>query len=311
MNNLIKKNITMIALSLFSVSSFSTTTDLHNMSTAISSYSDFKSGVGDDPLSIVNSSYKERYFNEISTEVDSQKEVIISTFIESNDYSIAYKLKEFSSSESDELSSIYTSNFDEDGVFNPEAYSDSYESFMASKRLSREIALDSYYDGMADAINEGYDLSNEYESSIKEDIYTAQNNLISLITTDASDRKSNLNNILTNASERLADYSPLALETQTAAYQFADCGTACEIEDPPSVDPVDPPSTTGTWVFQSGDTTSDCDSSCTMAFLSANPSSEPSGTCDNIGDVSYWSTVISVDVRAQDSTVYTSEYECI
>jgi hypothetical protein len=311
MKNISKKNMIIIASGLLSANAFSQAVELHDMNNAASSYSNFKAGTGSDPFSAIDSGYKERYLNEITTDVDAQKSKLTETFIDSSEYNVITKLKKLSSSESETLTSIYKSNFDEDGMFNAEAYAYSYETFMDSKRSSREVALNEHYNGMIDTISQGDDLSIEYGLNVKADISNAQNNLISLISTESSNRKANLNNILVSASERSGNYSPLISETQILANQFADCGSACVIPEPVVIEPIEPPVITGVWTFQSGNTTSNCGGGCTTGLLSANPETIPAGTCDIVGKKASWTVVMGVNARAQSSTLYTSQYTCI
>jgi hypothetical protein len=285
--------------------------NLHDIGVATSSYNSFKSGSGDDPFSIIDSSYRSRYSDEVELGVSSEKDNMSDTFLKSSDYDILSSIKSTAGTNSEVLSNIYKSNLDDEGNFNSEAYADSYSDFIDDKRSLSSSALNERYVGMLNLIKDGSDLTNSYTGAIDSDISTAQSNLISLVNSISMDKKTYLNSILSDASSRVANYPDLASDTRTLAGEYAGCGDACYI--PPPQDPPenpDPPEEKMYWSAETSYITDNCDGRCTQDLLDANPPSQPSGECFTLGDMSQWSTVISVDVRAQNSRIETVIYSC-
>lgn len=212
--------------------SVSTYYELHNPSSASSAYQSFKEGSGDDPFKLLDSGYRGRYSYDLSKNVVGEKQEMVDSFLESNESDILGMTKSRLENEKGALSSMYERHFDAEGNFDAESYADAYQSHMDSKRLSREEDIDRRSDALVETMSQGLDLQRGYRDSLINDVSTAQDNLVSIISSESQEKKTALDEIRTNALSRQSDKDDLLNDTLALANQYTDCGAACDFPPP-------------------------------------------------------------------------------
>lgn len=213
--------------------------ELHNSATAKSLYESYKNGNSEDPFFSLDTGYKWKYSSDIETYSQTEKNRIFEDFIGNENNDLSSYIHSSYGSDNSLLSQLYSSHFDKNGIFDAAGYAEAYENLLITKRNSREAALDNRYLGLKYVIESSDDITALYRAEVNSNIGAAQVNLLTAINQDTINRKSSLNNILTDAVGRsTSQYSNLEGIT-LAANTYADCGSACELPEIP-VEPDTP-----------------------------------------------------------------------
>ncbi len=206
--------------------------ELHKENVAADMYDAYKSGNGSDPFNSLDSGYKERYARDYSNNVAEFKSELVSSFLENEENDLLNTRNSLSKIEGDSLQSLYESHIDSEGNFDAEAYAESYEAYIDSKRLARESSVEGRAGTVNSLLEEGYRRQNEHGIALENDVLNAQFNLIRVMDARKSAKKSELAQIYDESSNRVSDYMDRANETNELANIYADCGNACDIPPP-------------------------------------------------------------------------------
>lgn len=243
-----------VLLTAFNAGAFANTVsiDLHNKSTAATSYQNFKSGSGTDPFNTLDKGYREKYVDTVIGSAYSEKQALVSRFSDNSEYNITEKVSSQAYTEKDALRRMYNTHFDSKGNFDALSYAISYKAFMDTKKDARNVLMDNVTLGVVSTINESSALISTYRSSSKLEVSTAQANLIDVMNSSSYSKKSDLSTFMVEAASRLATMPDTANNAEILARRYADCGFACSfpvISTPPvapvtAPPPVTPPETT-------------------------------------------------------------------
>ncbi len=213
--------------------------NLHNKDVATSEYEAFKNGTSSDPLEDVRRGYTSSYSNELQNGVLDEKLTLQEQILASENDRLNSVMEDINLNKDNDRRSIYQNAKSEDGNFDYEAFSSSYNDYLTSSKGDVLEAIgdrNSFANDVIDRtsqVTRGVGDTHSYNASV------AAQNIIEIIDADrenyANSVKDRLNEAIDNTKERV----PVGVEALELAYIFdGDCGETCDF--PPPIEDQDP-----------------------------------------------------------------------